>query len=500
MNETNLKVLELKEITKIFPGVVALDSVNFSLYQGEVHALIGENGAGKSTLVNIIAGVYPHDGGEIFLNGEKTTFLNEKDSINKGIGPVFQERSLIPQMTVADNIFAARQPVNPLGFINNRILTDRVSKILKKLKLNIDPNIIVKNLSSAKQQQIEIAKALSLNAKILILDEVTATITENETRVLFNLIRDLKKEGISIIYISHRLEEIFEIVDRVTVLKDGKLVCTKPVSETNIDELVTSMTGRTIKFELTRYNNSIIREKPILEVSGFSRGDDFKDISFKLFKGEILGFGGLVGAGKTEIVKSLFGVDKYDKGEIFLEGKKIKNKNSAESIKNGFGFVPEDRRDEGLFVNMDIEENIISTNMKAFTKFGFLNYKSISKYVSEYISRFRIVTPSNKQKVANLSGGNQQKIVLSKWFGLDNKILIVDEPTRGIDVGAKSEIYKLLNDKAKSGVSIIIISSEFKELLNFCNRIIVFWNGKIAGEVSAEESSEEELVRLASGL
>lgn len=501
MNKLNNKVLELKKISKLFPGVVALDSIDFDLKEGEVHALIGENGAGKSTLVNILAGVYPQNEGKIFLHGKEIIFFDEMDSINKGISIVFQERSLVPQMSVADNIFAARQPANRLGFISNKRLLDQSKEILEKLNLDIKPNSIVKELSASKQQEIEIAKALSLNAKILILDEVTATITVSETKVLFNLIEDLKKKGITIIYISHRLEEIFKIADRVTVLKDGKLVCTKSVKETNIDELIQLITGRELKFDISQKSHeNLNKNQVIFEVSDFNRGNDFQNISFKLYKGEILGIGGLVGAGKTEVAKSLFGIDRIDKGEVFISGEKVKIGAPVDSIKLEIGFIPEDRRDEGLFTNMNIEENVVSTNLKEFSNFGFLNPRKILNFTKKAIKKFRIVTPSSKQKVANLSGGNQQKVVLSKWFDLKNKILIVDEPTRGIDVGAKSEIYEFLYNIVELGTSIIIISSEFKELINFCDRIIVFYEGKIAGELFPEKTTEEEILRLASGL
>ncbi|MHB1347158.1 MAG: sugar ABC transporter ATP-binding protein [Candidatus Humimicrobiaceae bacterium] len=492
-----MELLRIENVSKSFPGVQALRNVNISIEKGEVHALVGENGAGKSTLMHIIAGVYRADTGKIFLDGNEIKLRDEIDAQKAGIGIVFQERSLVENLSIAENIFVTRQPVTKTGLIDKREMNAQASILLEKVGFKIDPSISLARLTPVMKQLVEIAKALSLNPKILILDEPTATISEREVDILFSLIKQLKQRGISIIYISHRLQEISGICDKVSVLKDGVYQGTKNVSEVTLDEIVRMMVGREV---LNIYEDRKNTETEIvLEVKNLS-SRAFKNINFKLKKKEIFGISGLIGAGRSELALALFGSDNKATGEIYVKGKKVNFKIPADAIKAGIGYLTEDRKESGVFLGLDVSENIFSSNMERVTKFGIVNDSRLKKLSKEFVNKLKIITPSLKQKVLNLSGGNQQKLLLARWLLKNPDILIVDEPTRGVDIGVKSEIYQLLRKIADSGTSIIVISSELPEILNLCDRIMTMWQGKKTGELTHLEATEEKLMQLSAGL
>lgn len=491
------KVLEAKKIVKDFPGVRALKCVDFDVREGEIHALCGENGAGKSTLMHILAGAIKQDNGDIYLNGEKVAIANQRAANQMGISIVYQERSLVGSLNVAENIFAARQPVGRLSIINWKKLHEDTNELLLKLGLHIDSKAIVDQFSPAMQQMIEIAKALSVNPKVLILDEPTATITEKEVGILFSLLRKLKEKGMAIIYISHRLAEIFQIADRVTILKDGEHIATEDVINVDNDWIVNKMVGRELLFN--RVERDMTASAYVLECQGLN-SPKFRNISFNLKKGEIISIAGLAGAGRTEVMRALFGADELTSGEVFLEGKKINIKAPKDAIKNGIGYLPEDRKEDGLFLEMAISTNIASASLKKLSKGMSLDQKEVNRISEAYKKKLNIVTPSIHQKVVNLSGGNQQKVVLAKWLVVNPKILIVDEPTRGVDVGAKAEIYQILRDLTAEGTSIIVVSSDLPEVLAISDRIYIMHNGEIKGEVKGEEATEQLVMRYASGI
>ena len=489
----------IKNVTKQFPGVLALDDVSFDIKIGEVHALCGENGAGKSTLMNILSGNYSMDKGSISYNNQECSFRSAYEAQQKGFAIVHQERSQVDGLTVADNIFVNRQPVNRLGLIDRRTMLKKTRAILDRLRqFDIDPKDVVGSLSPAKQQMVEICKALDQNPKVLILDEPTATITETEARVLFDTIRELKSQGVTIIYISHRLAEIFEICDRVSVLRDGKYQATRDVKDICMDDIVRLMVGRDI--ENDRYPCHM-QEEEVLRVENLS-GERFSKVSFSLHKGEILGFSGLAGAGRTEVARAIFGADPKE-GEVYVHGKKVDVKHPSDAIKHGIGYLPEDRKIDGLFLSKSIEDNIISGNIRHAAPRGYLQKSLITRAAEEARQKLHIITPSVKREAIDLSGGNQQKVVIGKWLLVDSEILIVDEPTRGIDVGAKDEIYKLMLDMVSSGKSVIMISSDLPEVLKMSDNIIVMHNGRITAKVNnrgEEAVSEETILRYASGL
>lgn len=489
-------VLRAQNIVKDFPGVRALNKVNLDVNEGEIHALCGENGAGKSTLMHILAGVFEQDQGEIYLNNEKVNIVNQRRANELGISIVYQERSLVGGLNVAENIFAARQPVGPCSIIKWKKLYEDASELLLKLGLHIDPKGIVDQYSPAMQQMIEIAKALSVNPKVLILDEPTATITEKEVGILFTLLRKLKEQGMAIIYISHRLAEIFQIADRVTVFKDGEYVATEEVINIDNDWIVNKMVGRELLFK--RVSRQVSKEL-LLECKGLN-SNKFKDINFNVKKGEIVSFAGLAGAGRTEVMRALFGADKMYSGEVFIDGEEVHIKNASDAIKNGIGYLPEDRKEHGLFLEMAVSTNIASASLKKLSKGMNLDQKAINRVSEEYKKKLNIVTPSIFQKVVNLSGGNQQKVVLAKWLVVNPKLMIVDEPTRGVDVGAKAEIYEILRALTEEGTSIIVVSSDLTEVLAISDRIYVMHNGEIKGELNGDEATEQLIMRYASGI
>jgi len=488
--------LEVKGIVKEFPGVRALKSVDFDIREGEIHALCGENGAGKSTLMHILAGVYKPEAGDIFLKGQKIEINNQKQAHDLGISIVYQERSLVEGLNVAENIYAARQPVKSLSVINwNKLYADS-EKLLKSLDIEIDPKTMVSSLSPAMQQMVEIAKALSVDPKVLILDEPTATITEKEVGVLFKLLGQLKAKGIAIIYISHRLAEIFRIADRVTVFKDGEHVATSDVIDVDNDWLVSKMVGRDLTLKRLERD---VDDDIVLEVKNFN-SERFNNVSFVLKKGEILSFAGLAGAGRTEVMRALFGADKKTSGEVFVEGKKVDIRKTTDAINNSIGYLPEDRKAQGLFLSMAISNNIVSASMKKVSGIVNMDDKKAEHISKEYKEKLKIVTPSIKQLVVNLSGGNQQKVVIAKWLLVNPKIMIVDEPTRGVDVGAKAEIYEILRELTRQGTSIIMVSSDLPEVLSMSDRVYIMHNGRITGEMDGKEASEEYIIKYASGI
>ncbi len=502
MHETIL--LEARKIVKTFPGVRALDEVDFSLREGEVHALVGENGAGKSTLMLTLGGIYQPDSGSILMKGKKITCESPHDANLKGISIVFQELSLIPTLSIAENIFANRQPVGRINFINRRKMYEETQNLLKLFDLDcIDPATPIRELSIANQQVVEILKAISYNPSVLILDEPTSSLTEHEISQLFHNIRKLKARGLSFIYISHHLIEIFEIADRVTVLRDGKNVSEAAVKDIDEEYLITNMVGRTI----TNMYGKRGPEDAIGEVLFEARNitdrkkglhRKFKGISFSVRAGEIVGVAGLIGAGRTEMARAIFGAELPESGTVFLKGKELNIRNPKNAIRAGIGYLSEDRKSQGLITGFTIKENAVSNHLEDFTnRYGMLNDTRMLEFAEKTRKDFRILTPSVHQLVRNLSGGNQQKVLLGTWFGINPEFLIVDEPTRGVDVGAKSEIYQLLRNLAATGVGILMISSDLTEILGLSDRILVMKSGKIVGTVTGEHATEEQIIAMA---
>ncbi|ABX32295.1 ABC transporter related [Petrotoga mobilis SJ95] len=484
----------MKNITKTFPGVVALANVNFELEEGEVKGLVGENGAGKSTLIKILTGAYTPDQGEIIIFGEKFGALNPIIAEKKGIAAVYQDLMLANHLTVQENIFLGNE-LSKLGLINKKEMTKRTNELLANLGYEgiIHPLDKVRNLSSAHKGMVAIAKALAKNAKIMIFDEPTAVLAEKEVKELFRVVKQLRNNGISVIYISHRLEEVFEICDTVTVLKDGKVVGSRKVEETTEDELITMMVGRELKKDLYLERN--IGEE-VLRVENLTN-NKVKDCSFSIKKGEIVGIYGLVGSGRTELVRALFGADPIEEGNIYIRGKKVNKPSPNSSIKRKLGLLPEDRREQGLALRLSVKDNINLPIYTRISKIGIINSKKEKDNTFHFIESLSIKTPTIYQKVENLSGGNQQKVVLSKWLASESEVFILDEPTNGIDVGAKEEIYELINDLASRGNAILFISSYIPELMSICDRILVMREGTISGEVTRDEFSEEKILSIA---
>jgi ribose transport system ATP-binding protein len=493
------EVLVLMEgIEKSFPGVHALSQCKFELRAGEVHALVGENGAGKSTLMKILTGIYKKDAGRILYKGSEVDIPNPRAAQMLGISIIHQELNLMPHLTVAQNIFIGREPRRGLQFVlDEKRINEQTQQLFSQLHLKLDPRTRVSDLTVAKQQMVEIAKALSHNAEVLIMDEPTAALTESEIDELFNTIRSLRAKGVGIIHISHRLEELKQISDRVTVMRDGRYIDTVSTAETSIDQIINMMVGRTI-YESTPEIPETASDEVVLEVRNLNRGKIIRDVNFKLKRGEILGFAGLMGAGRTEVARAVFGADPIDSGEIFRHGKKVAIRSPRDAVQNGVGYLSEDRKGFGLTVGMDVETNIVLATFERFLRlFGWVDSNKISSTAAHYVEALSIKTPSLTQKVQYLSGGNQQKVVVGKWLTADTEILIFDEPTRGIDVGAKSEIYRLLNDLAQQGKSIIMISSELPEILRMSHRIIVMCEGRITGELSGTEATQEKIMKFA---
>ncbi len=495
-------VLEVKGVSKSFPGVKALDLVDFNLEKGSVHALVGENGAGKSTLMMILGGVYKPDCGEILVEGKPVSFESSEDANKKGISVVYQELSLVPNLSVAENIFAHRQPIRALNMIHWDKLYKQTSDLLKQFEQEaINPRTMVSVLTMAKRQVVEILKAMSVGPKILILDEPTSSLTEVETKELFENIRRLKKAGISIIYISHHLQEIFEIADTVTVLRDGRHITDAAVRDINEDFLVSNMVGRTIG---NIYGERDPQEKigdTLLEVKEYSSKGRFEEVDFHIRRGEIVGFSGLVGAGRTELGRSIFGMIPRDRGTLVLDGKNINIRSPRKAINAGIGYMTEDRKEDGLYLEFDIKANVVANHLRDFTSnLGFLKGKKIENFAKETVSKYKVVTPGIGQLLNNLSGGNQQKVLISAWLGIGPKVLIADEPTRGVDVGAKSDIYKVLRSLAAQGIAIMLISSDLPEVIGISDRVYVMREGRIVAEVDRSEATEEKIIAYATGV
>ena len=492
------QLLALSGVSKEFPGVKALNNVRFDLNEGEVHAIVGENGAGKSTLMKILSGIYKKDSGDIIYRGKSVSIPNPFEAQKLGISIIHQELNLMPHLTVAENIFIGREDRFPGGvFLNNKKLVDAAVELLKELELNLNPNDIVGELTIAKQQMVEIAKAVSYRGSVIIMDEPTSSLTPAETDALFKIIRTLKAAGKGVVYISHRLEELEKITDRITVLRDGEYVKTLKTSETDIPEVISLMVGRKVAQD-QRPENRVIGSDIVLRVENLSDRHLLKDISFELRKGEILGFAGLMGAGRTELARAIMGADPKTEGRIVLHGNEVKIKQPSDAVAAGIGYLSEDRKRFGLLLGQDITFNVILSSIPRFSnRFGFLKVKSAAGIARDSIAQLRVRTPSEKQFLKNLSGGNQQKVVIAKWLTRDCDVLIFDEPTRGIDVGAKDEIYRLLTKLAEEGKSIIMISSELPEVLRLSDRIAVMCDGRLTGIIENKDANQNVIMELA---
>lgn len=490
-------ILEMKGIVKSFGPVKALKGVDFDLRAGEVHALMGENGAGKSTLMKVLTGIYDANEGTIHYNQQEVVYSKPKEAMDAGIVIVHQELNMMNHLTVAQNIFIGREEVQSSFFINDASSIKKAKELFNLLKLDINPTEKVGNLTVGKQQMVEIAKALSMDAKVIVFDEPTAALTESEINELFVIIDDLRSKGVGIIYISHRMDEIARITDRVTVMRDGEYVGTVNTKDTTKDEIISMMVGRAI-YEDPKAASTVAEDAPVvLEVKNLCAGTAVKDVSFKLHKGEILGFSGLMGAGRTEVSRLLFGADKKESGSIFVNGKEVTIHSPQDAIREGIGYLSEDRKRFGCIVDMTIANNTVMTNLDKYIKGGLIDDGAIVKVSDQFVQALRTKTPSSKQLVRNLSGGNQQKVVIAKWLEQNSDILIFDEPTRGIDVGAKSEIYTLMNELVAQGKSIIMISSELTEILRMSDRIVVMCEGRKTGELDISQATQERILALA---
>ncbi len=498
MSDQVKEIVRMENICKTFPGVQALSDVNIKINSGEIHAIVGENGAGKSTLIKILMGVFPKTSGEIFIEGKKVDISSPGISRDLGLSAVYQDVTIARHLTVAENFFLGKIPKNKLGLVNWNYMYATTQKALDSLNIKIDAHSLVKDLSVAQQEMVVIAKKNFDQSKLIVFDEPTALLANEEVDELFKIIRHLKNEGAAIVYISHRMEEIFELCDVVTVLKDGKYVDTLRVCETNEDELVTKMVGRKIE-DMYSIQHFEPGEK-VLEVKHLTKKSRFSDINFELHKGEILGFFGLVGSGRTEIMRAVFGADDFDEGEVFINGQKQSIKSPVTAINLGIGFLPEDRKMQGLTLETSIKENVNLASYGEISKAGLINIKQESINAKNYVNKLRVVTPGIYQKVINLSGGNQQKVVVAKWLCKKSCIFIFDEPTVGIDVGAKTEIYKLLQELLESGNAVIVISSYLPEIMGIADKIIVISEGKQVGMVNRDEYDDEKLLRMASGI
>ncbi|MRH41071.1 ATP-binding cassette domain-containing protein [Aquibacillus halophilus] len=491
-------LLKMEGISKGFPGVQALSKIQLELRAGETLALVGENGAGKSTLMKVLTGIYQRDEGKIIYQGNEIEVPNTKAAQDLGISMIHQELNLAQDLTVAQNIFIGREPRKGFGlFLDEKELNQKAQALFERIQVKLDPKEYVSELSVAKQQMVEIAKALSFNSKVLIMDEPTAALTDSEIDTLFEIIKKLKADGVGIVYISHRMEELKRITDRITVMRDGEYIGTVDTKETTIDNIISMMVGRQI-YNTTSPIVDSGNNEVVLDVKNLNRGKKLIDINFQLKKGEILGFAGLMGAGRTEVARAIFGADPIDSGEIYINGELVNIKSPSDAVNHGIGYLSEDRKRFGLLVNMDVKSNIAIASMKDFrSSTGFTKENKVKIIAQEMVDKLKVKTPTIDQEIRLLSGGNQQKVVIGKWLTRDSDILIFDEPTRGIDVGAKGEIYKLLNQLASQGKSIIMISSELPEVIRMSHRVIVMCEGRITGELTAENTSQEAIMTYA---
>ena len=491
-------VLRMSGISKSFPGVRALDRVDLDLEPSEVHALAGENGAGKSTLMKILSGVYRADEGEIWLRGRKVTASGPRAMIEAGVSVIYQELNLVPFLSVAENIFLGREPRRAGGLIDWRKMRAEVAALLEPFGLSLDPRAKVHTIGPAYQQVVEIAKALSLRSDILVMDEPTAALTGHEVDRLFELIRNLRKKGVSVIYISHRLQEIKQLADRVTVLRDGRRIVTAPVEAISIDEIIRNMVGRTLTEQYPK--TPMPRRGEVLRAEGLTKRGVCQGVSLSVERGEILGLAGLVGAGRTEIVELIYGARRKDAGRIFVGGKEVKIRSTRDAVRQGIALIPEERKKQGLVLGLSVLDNVALTILDLHSWLGFIQRRVVGALVRKMSTEVGVKTPSLRQLVRNLSGGNQQKVVLSKWFVRNCDVYIFDEPTRGIDVGAKVEIYRLMQNLAAQGAGIIMVSSELIEVMNMSDRIAVVCNGRIVHEFQRGEAKDEEVMSWALGL
>lgn len=496
-------IYSIQHVTKEFPGVKALSDVSIDVRKGEILAVVGENGAGKSTLMNILSGGYAPTSGKIIYEGQELTSLTPQHAQKLGIAMIHQELSLSNALSVAENIFEGRLPKNRLGFVDKAELMQRSKLLLQEVGLpNLDPRTLVRDINVSQQQMVEIAKALSLEAKFLILDEPTSSLTVNEAEYLHQIMRTLKEKGITMLYISHKLDEIMAISDRIVVLRDGQLITTMETAATQIDDMVSSMVGREYSAGYTRaqYKQDYSTAKPILEVNNLNVGKKVKNISFTLYEGELLGITGLVGAGRSEALQAIFGADKRQSGDIYIEGQLCQIHHPSDAIAHGLALVPEGRKLQSLFLRFSVKENITIVSMRqVLSRLKLINRKKEYTLADTYSQRLRVKTPTLDQKIVNLSGGNQQKAVIARWLANHPKILFLDEPTQGIDIGAKNEIYEIIDEMVHNGASVIMVSSEMQENISLCDRILVMYDGEIAGELYHENATEQNIVTLMAG-
>ncbi|WP_229078065.1 sugar ABC transporter ATP-binding protein [Enterococcus sp. 1001283B150225_161107_E12] len=489
-------ILDMKDVSKNFGPVQALKNAALHLKKGEVHALMGENGAGKSTLMKILTGIHGKDTGSIVYNGAEVAFKSPKESMDAGVVIVHQELNMINHLTVAQNVFIGRESMTGF-FTNDDEINKQTQALFDRLNMDIDPKEKVGNLTVGKMQMVEIAKAISMNAKIVVFDEPTAALTDSEIKELFKIIDDLKKRQIGIVYISHRMDEIKQITDRVTVMRDGEYIGTIDTKSSTKDEIINMMVGRVI-YEDPKSQSEIPDDaETVLEVKNLSIGKRVKDLNFQLKKGEILGFSGLMGAGRTEMARLIFGADTRDSGQIFIHGEKVEIQEPKDAVAHGIGYLSEDRKQYGVIVGMSVADNIVMTDLDKYVRGALIDDRAIEQESKKYIKSLQIKTPSGKQLIRNLSGGNQQKVVIAKWLEQNSDILIFDEPTRGIDVGAKSDIYELMTELTKMGKSIIMISSELTEILRMSDRVIVMCEGKKTAELAISEATQEKILHYA---
>ena len=489
--------IEMDNIYKAFGQNRVLEGVHFSLSEGEVHALMGENGAGKSTLMNILTGLHKHDKGTIKINGKETVFKDSKEAEKAGLAFIRQELNIWPEMTVLENLFIGRELVNGLGVLKTKEMKKKAREIFDTLNISLPFDKEAGLCSVGEQQMIEIAKALMTDAEVIIMDEPTAALTDREIEKLFEIMKGLTKKGVSLVYISHRMEEIFAICDRITVMRDGKTVDTKRIPDTHFDEVVQKMVGRELEDRFP--SREPHAGNKVLEIKGLTKKGLFEDIHFTVREGEIVGVAGLMGAGRTEIMRGIFGIDPIDSGEIVVEGKKVSIRKPADAVHHGLAFITENRKEEGLILDFSIRENMGLPNLKSFAPRALVKTADEKNFAEMMIKRLHVKTSSTETIIGNLSGGNQQKVVIAKWIGTSPKVLIMDEPTRGIDVGAKREIYELMNELTDRGIAIIMVSSELPEVLGMSDRILVIHEGKIGGELSRGEATQEKIMALATG-
>ena len=491
-------LLEMENITKTFPGVKALDNVEMKVRKGTVHAFMGENGAGKSTLMKCLMGIYIPDGGTITFKGEKLELKTATDALNAGLSMIHQELSPVLHRSVAENIWLGREPVKgPLRLVDHKKMNEMTRELLKNLELDIDPTVHMSELTVGRMQMVEIAKATSYNASLIVMDEPTSAITEKEVEHLFKIINKLRAQGVAIIYITHKMDEVFKIADDITVLRDGQFIGRMPASELNDDSLISLMVGRELSEVFPKTHVPIGDVK--LEVKNMTKEGMFKNVSFTARKGEILGVAGLMGAGRTEVMETLFGVNKKDSGEVYIDGKKVEINSPADAIGNKIALLTEDRKGTGCYLVLSVEDNMYMASIDKFVKGGFLDKKSIREECEEYRKKLTVKTSTLDEKIGNLSGGNQQKALIARWLMTHPDILILDEPTRGIDVGAKSEIHKLMCKLAGEGKTVIMISSELPEVLGMADRIMVMHEGEVTGIVDRKDANQELLLKLATG-